>query len=295
MLSRREFLATAAMGAAVRPVVAREAIARGRLRFAPETGLFEATAGCDVGRQIALAADWGFPAFSDAGLLQRTSTEAEAIVASLVSSDLTLSPPRGPAIPFATRELGRWQMEASQALLTLTPWRAIGLRLDYGPATHQGIAPGGVFSRDMRAALWKLADIAQGQGMVLILEPWDDGRCGAGLFAAAQQLVRTCEHPALKLCVDTYRWSAAGMDVVEVFTDAARVIGHVELADFPGGCEPGTGQLTLATCLRRLLATGYSGLVGLRHGTSQSGIAGDLLVRTACARLMSAVTTSSWA
>lgn len=277
------------------PMVAQGAATHGRLRFAPETGLFEATAGGDVLRQIALAAEWGFPAFSDAGLLQRTSTEAEAIVASLASSDLTLSPPRGPAVVATTHELVRWQADVSRAFSKLTPWRAIGLRLDYGPATHQGFAAGGVFPRDMRAALWKLADIAQGQGMVLILEPWDDGRCGAGLFAAAQQLVRTCEHPALKLCIDTYRWSAAGMDVAAVFENASQWIGHVELADFPGGCEPGTGQLPLATCLRRLLATGYSGLVGLRHGTSQSGIAGDLLVRTACARLMSAVTTSSWA
>ncbi|MDX1969334.1 MAG: TIM barrel protein, partial [Planctomycetaceae bacterium] len=264
-------------------------------RFAPETGLFEATAGCDVGLQIALAADWGFPAFSDAGLLQRTSTEAEAIVAALAAADLTLSPPRGPAIPFATCELGRWQTEASQALLTLTPWRAIGLRLDYGPATHQGIAGSGVFSRAMRAALRNLADIAQGQGMVLILEPWDDGRCGADLFAAAHQLVRACEHPALKLCVDTYRWSAAGMDVAAVFENASAWIGHVELADFPGGCEAGTGRLPLATCLRRLWTSGYLGVIGLRHGTSQWGAAGDQLVRRACARLMSDVAAPSLA
>ncbi len=293
MLSRREFLTAAAVGTVIGPAVTLGAAATPRrVPLAPETGLFEATAGGDVRDQIALAAEWGFPAFLDAGLLQRSPAEAEAIVTALASFDLTPGPPRGPAVPASPQGLRRWRDDVRQTLSLIKTWQIAGLRLDYGPATYSWMSAG-LSRQERREALRRLADAAQRQESVLLLEPWDDGRAGQCVFTSAQDLVQSCEHPALKLSVDTYRWAAAGFHLANVFADAADIIGHVELADFPGGCEPGTGLLPLATCLRQLLASGYTGVIGLRHGTSQTGIAGDQLVRTACARLTSAVTSSS--
>ncbi|OYW24210.1 MAG: hypothetical protein B7Z55_02775 [Planctomycetales bacterium 12-60-4] len=248
--------------------------------------LFELTAGNSIHAQVELAAEWGFAAFCDPGLLQRPRNDRLATLNAMLSRGLMIAPPRGPAAQTAA-DLRRWTHDVVRAMDQLAGWNLSGLRVDYGPLTHEWTSSGADFRRVWRTQLARLADSAQRRKLVIFLEPWDDGRAGLDAFTSAAECVLEMQHPALRLSMDTYGLAAAGFDLASIFAKYAHMIGHVELADFPGGCEPGTGALPIVTCLRHLLDSGYAGVIGLRHGNSQPGPAGERAVRRACDKLRS--------
>jgi hydroxypyruvate isomerase len=65
--------------------------------------------------------------------------------------------------------------------------------------------------------------------------------------------------------MDLYHLAANGDDLDAAIRDHVGVTGHVQVADFPGRGEPGTGDLDLQRHLRDLAAGGYAGWVGLEY------------------------------
>jgi hydroxypyruvate isomerase len=41
------------------------------------------------------------------------------------------------------------------------------------------------------------------------------------------------------------------------------IVGHVQLADFPGRSEPGTGEIDVAAFIEAVAGSGYDGWIGL--------------------------------
>ena len=66
------------------------------------------------------------------------------------------------------------------------------------------------------------------------------------------------------LC-DLYHLAANGDDLSRVVERYASRVGHVQIADYPGRGEPGTGDLPLADLLAGLRAGGYNGYVSLEY------------------------------
>ena len=66
------------------------------------------------------------------------------------------------------------------------------------------------------------------------------------------------------LC-DVYHLAANGDDPVKAIRVCADVIDHVQIADFPGRGEPGSGSLDIGECLSALAANGYSGWIGVEY------------------------------
>ncbi len=66
------------------------------------------------------------------------------------------------------------------------------------------------------------------------------------------------------LC-DLYHLAANGEDIEQVIAAHASAIAHVQIADFPGRGEPGTGELDLDRFLSMLELAGYRGWVGLEY------------------------------
>ena len=110
------------------------------------------------------------------------------------------------------------------------------------------------------------ADILQGTGVTLLLEPVSDARNGF-LTHAAQGLpiVAKVNRPEVRLLYDLFHAAVAGEPLAETVGPDAALIGHVHVADHPGRGAPGTGTLTLAADLAWLRAQGYPGLFGMEH------------------------------
>jgi hydroxypyruvate isomerase len=69
----------------------------------------------------------------------------------------------------------------------------------------------------------------------------------------------------LKLLFDVYHVHQEHDDLPTVFAEHASIVGHVQLADFPGRCEPGTGEIDVAAFLEILACSAYAGWIGLEY------------------------------
>lgn len=57
---------------------------------------------------------------------------------------------------------------------------------------------------------------------------------------------------------------------MQLVHDAMPYIGEIQLADVPGRCEPGTGEVNYSRIGRELFELGYEGIVGLEGWASSS-------------------------
>jgi hydroxypyruvate isomerase len=69
----------------------------------------------------------------------------------------------------------------------------------------------------------------------------------------------------LKFLCDLYHLAANGDDVATAIATYADRVGHVQIADFPGRGEPGSGELDIDGHLAALTAKGYRGYVALEY------------------------------
>ena len=76
-------------------------------------------------------------------------------------------------------------------------------------------------------------------------------------------LVEAVDSPHLKLMLDLYHAQIGEGNLIELCRRAARAIGEVQVADVPGRCEPGTGEINYPAVARALAEIGYAGTVGL--------------------------------
>jgi hydroxypyruvate isomerase len=77
--------------------------------------------------------------------------------------------------------------------------------------------------------------------------------------------VRGAGHPNVAFLMDLFHLANNGDDLDAAIAKCADVTAHVQIADFPGRGEPGSGELELDRYLADLAARGYSGWVGLEY------------------------------
>ncbi|QIM17606.1 TIM barrel protein [Leucobacter coleopterorum] len=81
-------------------------------------------------------------------------------------------------------------------------------------------------------------------------------------------LVRGVDHSNLRLNLDLYHAQIGEGNLIELVREALPWIGEVQLADVPGRCEPGTGEIRYEGVARALRDLGYEGVVGLEAWAS---------------------------
>lgn len=265
-MHRREFLASAAVATIASVADPIRAASPGRQwRLAPEPGLFECDQVASVADQMRFAADRGFRAFVDDGWLQRSRSERAELQSAARDLGLTLGPFRASA-----ESLRDWDTLFDET-------ESIGVQ-----AVRVEISSAALSDADLSASLDFAARTAGERSLTLLLEPRSMSSDLASFVAE--------DHPGLQLSVDIYRLASSGHNVGRWLNRYLPWIGHIELADFPGGLEPGTGRLDIPRLCTLLDEHGYSGVVGLRHGRSQPGRAGIDAVLRACQRIDPSIT-----
>ena len=74
--------------------------------------------------------------------------------------------------------------------------------------------------------------------------------------------------PGLVLRLDVYHAQIGEGDIIASIRRAADLIGEVQVADVPGRCEPGTGEISCPAVALALADVGYRGTVGLEAWAS---------------------------
>lgn len=115
--------------------------------------------------------------------------------------------------------------------------------------------------------LTELAALGERSGHVFTLENLNTAVDHPGTpFARAADtiaLVEAVDSPHLRLNLDLYHAQIGEGNLIELIERALPLIGEIQVADVPGRCEPGTGEIhypAIAAALRRL---GYAGVVAL--------------------------------
>jgi hydroxypyruvate isomerase len=120
-----------------------------------------------------------------------------------------------------------------------------------------------------RANLGRAADAAALIGATVLVEavsgPKPYPLRTADDAAAVVQAVRVDGHPNVAFLLDLFHLANNGDDLDAAIAKHADLTGHVQIADWPGRGEPGSGRLELDRLLADLATRGYDGWVGLEY------------------------------
>jgi hydroxypyruvate isomerase len=99
-------------------------------------------------------------------------------------------------------------------------------------------------------------------------------------FARAEDclaLVQAVDNPHLRLMLDLYHAQIGEGNLIELCRRALPWIGEIQVADVPGRCEPGTGEIAYRKVASALQDMGYTGTIGLEafaSGDPESAVRG---------------------
>ena len=169
---------------------------------------------------------------------------------------------------------------AAELLRTARQTADVGLRLGvqrlnlHGTGLGEGGLPvtpcetvSGAMWLKARDTLERIADLAEEKGVIFTLENLNLPVDHPGVpFARAEDtlaLVSAGNRPGLRLNLDLYHAQIGEGNLIELCRRALPWIGEIQVADVPGRCEPGTGEIAYAGVARALAAMGYDGPVGM--------------------------------
>lgn len=139
------------------------------------------------------------------------------------------------------------------------------------------VNPTPVVSGDMwlaaRQTLTEIAALGERAGVVFCLENLNTTVDHPGVpFARAEDtfaLVKAVDNPHLRLNLDLYHAQIGEGNLIELARKALPFVGEIQIADVPGRCEPGTGEINYPAIARALATAGYRGTVALEAWASE--------------------------
>jgi hydroxypyruvate isomerase len=296
-MRRRDFLAgslAAGAAAGLSPAAsgltvqqnARPAKGRFKLKYAPSIGQFKNLAGADLKAQIQFAADQGFGAMFDNGIMGRPPGDQEMISRELAARDMTL----GPFVLYAdfgvksfvtrdkdTREMllkkMRQGVETSKRINC--PW-ALVVPGRFDESLAWGYQTANVID-NLKACL----EVCEPAGLILVLEPLNP-KDHPGLFLTripqAYEICRAVDSPSCKILDDLYHQQITEGNLIPNIDLAWEAIAAFHVGDSPGRKEPTTGEINYRNVFKHLHAKGYQGVLCMEHGQSLSGKEGERAV-----------------
>ncbi len=118
-----------------------------------------------------------------------------------------------------------------------------------------------------RQTLGRIADLGEREGVTFVLENLNTAVDHPGVpFATAADclaLVASVDSPHVRLMLDLYHAQIGEGNLIELCRRALPFIGEIQVADVPGRCEPGTGEINYPAIARALADLGYAGPVAL--------------------------------
>ena len=125
--------------------------------------------------------------------------------------------------------------------------------------------------------LGRIADLGKQHDVVFTLENLNVTVDHPGTpFARAEDtlaLVRAVGSPHLRMNLDLYHAQIGEGNLVQLVERALASIGEIQVADVPGRCEPGTGEIRYPAVAAALADTGYDGVVAMEAWASGDPVA----------------------
>jgi len=259
---------------------------RFKLKYAPSFGQFKNHAGEGLAVQIQFAADEGFSAMFDNGIMNRPIAEQELIARELAKRNMTL----GPFVLYADFKVKSFvtqDPEARKMLFSLMkqgvetakrvncPWAlVVPGRYDESLAWEYQTAN---VVENLRAC----TEVCEPAGLILVLEPLN-ARDHPGLFLTripqAYEICRAVASPSCKILDDIYHQQISEGNLIPNIEMAWNELAAFHVGDNPGRKEPTTGEINYKNIFKYLHDKGYQGALCMEHGHSLKGKEGERAV-----------------
>lgn len=257
------------------------------MAFAPHFGMFRHHAGEDPVAQLEFAAAQGFGAWEDNGMGGRPPEEQERIARAMERLGIrmgvfVLNPSTAWGATFSRGDRGdreKFLDEARRAVevakrvnatwMTVVPGTREP-RLDLGYQTAAAID-------QLRAA----AEILEPYGLVMVLEPLnprDHPNMLLAKMAHAYEICRGVDSPACKILCDLYHQQITEGNLIPNIDRCWDEIAYFQMGDTPGRSEPTTGEINFLNVFAHIKSKGFTGILGMEHGNSRPGEAGERAV-----------------
>jgi len=133
--------------------------------------------------------------------------------------------------------------------------------------------------------LTRLAELGERAGRVFTLENLNTAVDHPGTpFARATDtlaLVEAVGSPHLRLNLDLYHAQIGEGNLIQLVERALPLVGEIQVADVPGRCEPGTGEINYPAVAAALDRLDYTGVIGLEAWASGDPVQAIERFRTA--------------
>ena len=120
--------------------------------------------------------------------------------------------------------------------------------------------------------LTRLAELGERAGRVFTLENLNTAVDHPGTpFARATDtlaLVQAVDSPHLRMNLDLYHAQIGEGNLIQLVEHALPLVGEIQIADVPGRCEPGTGEINYPAIAAALHRLGYTGVIALEGWAS---------------------------
>ncbi|GLR67166.1 hydroxypyruvate isomerase [Acidocella aquatica] len=130
-------------------------------------------------------------------------------------------------------------------------------------------------AHEITGAMWlkahdtlnRIADLGEAEGVTFVLEnlnaPVDHPGVPFGRAADCLALVSAVNRPGVRLMLDLYHAQIGEGNLIELCRAALPWIGEIQVADVPGRCQPGTGEINYPAIAKALAGMAYSGSIGM--------------------------------
>jgi hydroxypyruvate isomerase len=125
-------------------------------------------------------------------------------------------------------------------------------------------------------------DIAEPEGLIIVLEPLNTLRDHPGLFLTripqAYAICRAVNRPSCKIVDDLYHQQITEGNLIPNIEAAWNEIAAFHLGDHPGRNEPTTGEINFKNIFKYIYSKKYDGVLCMEHGISNRSKEGEARV-----------------
>tara|TARA_Y100000588_G_C14239270_1_gene918648 strand:- start:1044 stop:1970 length:927 start_codon:yes stop_codon:yes gene_type:complete len=258
------------------------------LLYAPHFGMFNHHSGSDLVDQIQFMYDMGFRSLEDNGMKERSLSDQKRIAKIMNKLDMKMGVFVAHKIhwdfPNLTSGDKKYQ---DQFVKDIKDSIEVAKRVN---AKWMTVVPGYVdLGKEMAyqttnviEALRRACEVLEPHDLVMVLEPLNWWKNHAGQFLReipqAYEICRSVNSPSCKILFDIYHQQISEGNLIPNIDKTWKEIAYFQIGDNPGRKEPTTGEINYKNIFKHIYEKGYKGILGMEHGNSKTGKAGELAV-----------------
>ena len=259
-----------------------------QLNYAPHFGMFKNNAGADLLDQIQFMHDQGFRSLEDNGMKGRSKQVQNNIEKKMKRLGMDMGVFVGHKIYWREPNLTSGDKSLQDEFVkNIKESVEVAKRVN---ATWMTVVPGHVDIKKEMAyqtanvveALRRACDVLEPHNLVMVLEPlnWWSNHAGQFLSELPQtyQICRAVNSPSCKILFDIYHQQISEGNLIPNINKSWKEIAYFQIGDNPGRKEPTTGEINYYNVFKHIHSKGYKGILGMEHGNSQKGKAGEIQV-----------------